>query len=293
MPGTYVRRDVPPYAIVNGPDASVIEYRFSKYEVEQLLDSKWWLKDISTILEKYFSLASMDYADATELISRVHQAKLPYLPKRFFWINTEKRIFQKNTDYNIIVGPSHIDIWHKKSQKNLIDKPIGFHLFPISAVSMFSNQLNDFIRWWSEWMGKVILFVPDFRIGNAGMAARERDGRFISPRDISEKNSKECYLASISMLDMLKPLEDVRFWFWCLNGREEINKKNGLYSNSIGEYRHPLWNYNHLIKRYGGKVIDIKKYFPEVESFIVDGSIHPTDIGYKKMANIFEKYNWN
>jgi acetyltransferase-like isoleucine patch superfamily enzyme len=40
--GTVVTKDVPPYAIVGGNPAKIIRYRFSKDQVNVLIDSKWW-----------------------------------------------------------------------------------------------------------------------------------------------------------------------------------------------------------------------------------------------------------
>ncbi len=40
--GSVVVKDVPPYAIVGGVPATIIRYRFSKHEIENLLSLNWW-----------------------------------------------------------------------------------------------------------------------------------------------------------------------------------------------------------------------------------------------------------
>ena len=47
-----VTKDVPPYAIVGGNPATVIKYRFSETQIEQLLDLKWWDWSIEKITQQ-------------------------------------------------------------------------------------------------------------------------------------------------------------------------------------------------------------------------------------------------
>jgi len=47
--GSVVTKNVPPYAIVAGNPAEIKGYRFSDAVIKQLLDSKWWNKDINEI----------------------------------------------------------------------------------------------------------------------------------------------------------------------------------------------------------------------------------------------------
>lgn len=49
--GSHVVKDVPPYSIVGGNPAQVIEYRFNKEQIEELLKIKWWDWDESKINE--------------------------------------------------------------------------------------------------------------------------------------------------------------------------------------------------------------------------------------------------
>ena len=47
--GAVVNIDVPPYAVVVGNPARIVRYRFSKEMINELLESKWWEKDIEEI----------------------------------------------------------------------------------------------------------------------------------------------------------------------------------------------------------------------------------------------------
>ncbi len=53
--GSIVTKDVPPYGIVGGNPAKLIKYRFSESEIEYLLESKWWEKDLIWLKENYKS----------------------------------------------------------------------------------------------------------------------------------------------------------------------------------------------------------------------------------------------
>ena len=46
-----VTKDVPPYAIVAGVPARVIKYRFSKGQIDKLMEIKWWNRDEKWICE--------------------------------------------------------------------------------------------------------------------------------------------------------------------------------------------------------------------------------------------------
>jgi len=49
--GSVVTKDVPPYAVVAGNPAKIIKYRFDKDIINQLLNLKWWDKNINDILK--------------------------------------------------------------------------------------------------------------------------------------------------------------------------------------------------------------------------------------------------
>ncbi len=50
--GSFVNKDVPPYAIVAGSPAKVISYRFDQSTIKALLASKWFEKDLDWLSSK-------------------------------------------------------------------------------------------------------------------------------------------------------------------------------------------------------------------------------------------------
>lgn len=46
LAGAVVSKDVPPYAIVGGVPAKILRYRYSPDDIELLLKTKWWNKNI-------------------------------------------------------------------------------------------------------------------------------------------------------------------------------------------------------------------------------------------------------
>lgn len=285
-PNSFINSDVPDYAIMAGSPAVIIGYRFSEEIRYRLKKSEWWKKDFSGFIssknKKYNYVNNIDILDFLENSDEL-------LPITRYYINTVKSIYKENNINRLITGPSHIDIWRKKILYENLRAPENFHLIPIAAVSLFSSQLNSLINWWIEWFDEVLLFVPDFRIGNISIYSDKSDGRFISSDHMSAEVSLECYQRGIRQLDIFAKTKKVMFWFWSLYGREAFNIKKGKFM-SDGEYKHPIWNYTDVYRKYKEYTLNVSDFFShdEIIKNIVDMSIHPTDECYLNFNSIFE-----
>ena len=205
------------------------------------------MKDISSLTNVGKS-NTIDYVNNFTLIDNVHNRKLPELTKKRIHINTVRKTFAVDESSRMIVGPSHVDLWFTKYNRRQTPIPKNSHLIPIPALSSFSDQLHSLVKWWLEWFDDVILFVPDFRIGNVATDKKTKDGRYIRQDITGDENSIKCYELGLESLDKLIKTGKVKLFFWCLFGREFLNKKEGKYINLDGEYDHPIWNYSKLKK---------------------------------------------
>lgn len=63
--GAVVNKDVPPYAIVVGVPAKIVKYRFSKEQINELLEIKWWNWPLKVIKENFEWMLSSNVDDIT------------------------------------------------------------------------------------------------------------------------------------------------------------------------------------------------------------------------------------
>lgn len=58
--GAVVTKDIPPYAIVGGIPAKILEYRYDNDTIAFLMNFKWWDKDIKWLEDNYYLLCDID-----------------------------------------------------------------------------------------------------------------------------------------------------------------------------------------------------------------------------------------
>lgn len=286
LPNTYVENDVPPYAVVGGSPARLIEYRFSEEERAFLSDIK--------IEESDFSL---DFWRNKKLnFQNIEQFKTNYRYRKIQLTDYDSQEKATNLiDSKILVlGPSHVDRWI-----NLIkDKQLGhppFVLFGRGGLSITSPSITNYVDFWLSRDSRniVVILVPDFRIGNSYILENDRNALFIDKNlmkgDESDRILRRRYF---NVLDNLsdKYGKRVRYIFWCQYGRQYLNIKQGKYIDNNGNYKH-IMDYNQLKMRYAKNIIDI----PEIDNYLDyierDGSIHPTIAGYNFLEKIIKESN--
>lgn len=280
LPNSFVDKDIPDYAVVGGSPAKLIDYRFDNIIINEILQCKWWKKDLSSI----FNCQSIDYTRISDVLDKIKKTKCKDLFLKRINVNTiNTSILDVSYIESFVTGPSHIELWKNYINENKLTQPSSFLLYPIPAVSLFSNQLEKLIFWGRDFFKNIVLFVPDFRIGNIGAFDEKiRDARFINPNYMSDEISIQCYSLGRDKLDIFSSLGNVKFIFWCLFGRESFNKKEGKYIEN-GEYKHPIWNYEDMINIYNKHVFDVRNDFYDITDLVVDQSIHPTLGCYKKL----------
>ncbi|MGX9739958.1 hypothetical protein [Pseudocitrobacter corydidari] len=165
----------------------------------------------------------------------------------------------------------------------------------VNGLSLYSKRLINLIDFYiGNGLGDVVLFVPDFRIGNVilkSSAEISLDPLFISKNKISSDSDCELYKMALNILDelVLKYGSKIKFIFWCLMGRECENKKLGRYVFD-NQYRHPVWNYSEIKNRYFDNILKMPGIENDIEHCIHNnGTIHPNDRGY----DVLEKHILN
>ena len=66
--GAVVNKNVPPYAVVVGNPGRVVRYRFSENRIQELLEEKWWEKELKDLQEgiQEFQIPSVPVEDRFE-----------------------------------------------------------------------------------------------------------------------------------------------------------------------------------------------------------------------------------
>ncbi|QMD54611.1 CatB-related O-acetyltransferase [Citrobacter sp. RHB35-C21] len=264
-----VVEDVPDYAIVAGIPAKIIGYRFPQDKIFLFKKVKWWDKDISALFED----KKINLVNNSDFIDKIANAILPDKKINTYYYNNFDGLLTPLKKENVIIGPSHIYLWQKAISSGQY-MPNNYFLVGIQGVSSFSENFTKTIKWLSNIFKEVYYFVPDFRIGNAGLLndeTDEQDGLFIDPNLMNNENDKRCYQRGISFLDDMATITNVHYIFWCLSGRESINKRDGKFIFD-GNYKHPIWNLSELKEKYQEKMVLVEEIGINVlENTINDG----------------------
>lgn len=275
--------DIPPFTIAAGNPAKVIDERFSTTEIKSLIsNSEWWHKDISSIMDDKKRNITGNISFLSEL-----EKDFPLLQKNRVYFNGISKQITEMPFVRCIAGPSHIHIWQKAVFDGKL-KPENYFLLGIPGISSYSNNFTKAIVWLSTRFEEVYFFVPDFRIGNSGLTSSgDFDGIFIDPVIINKEIDTLSFKSGMSKLKELSKLKNIKFLFWCLTGRETINKENGKFTNN-GIYRHPIWNLSEMKEEFPNSFVDLNSIgINIIEDTLKDGTIHPNELGLKKLDAIF------
>lgn len=289
LPNSTVVKDVESYEIVGGNPAVHIGYKFNIGDRLKLEKSQWWLYDFSDILSKQKTRAkteNYDYRDS-ELINKLFLLdKNKKLNVLCSYGSPCEQGLKKTWPKKLIVGPSHVYIWQQLYLEGKSEIPKDAFIFPTNAASATSENIMKLLEWGALNFEEVIYFVPDFRIGNAGL--KYLDGKFISPYELNEQNDLIGYNMAISFLDQLAQYKNIKMLFWCLYGREFFNRKNLQYVDDSGNYNHPVWNYKNIRERYVENILDIDESIFNFDSDVHQKTIHPNLKCYDKLKIIID-----
>lgn len=130
---------------------------------------------------------------------------------------------------------------------------------------------------------RALCFVPDFRIGNRSLRdpAPVESYLGVAKELISDENDRRMFDAVMDRVRSIRDSNpDARFVFWCLGGRELLNREQGRYMEG-GKYRHPVWNLAEVEAEIGESVVSLQGMVqhPLGRMLHIDGSAHPSQVG--------------
>ena len=283
-PNSVVTSDIPNYCIVAGNPAKIIKYRFDKIEQNILDSNKIEEQSFDSI---FWNDPVFNFADIHRI--PLYKTELRKIRKKKFFINKVEKNFYSNL---LVVGPSHVARWITKVNENELNIP-NFEMWGIGGLSIFSKSIDNWCRFWFELnnKNKILLFVPDFRIGNSILFDKAKNPIFIYKNLMKLPNAdEELKYKTYARLDYLSHeyKERIKFIFWCQYGRQKLNILAGRHLNPVsGNYEH-IFNYEELTDRYKENTLDIPnddKYLTYIEH---DNTIHPTNSGYSFLERMIK-----
>ena len=190
--------------------------------------------------------------------------------------------FDRPSDPITVAGPSHARRYRNAVEVGRLApprRPIAW--MDIASASMLHPQFRS--ASFANEPEPALVFVPDFRIGNRSLRDPEATQSYIGVAKelISPENDRRIYA---NIMDEVLRIRDAnpeaRFLFWCLGGREYMNRVRGAYNTPQG-YRHPVWNLGEVEDAVGDRVISLQPMFehPLAPMIHIDGSAHPSNVG--------------
>lgn len=288
-PRSVVKDDVESYDIVAGNPAIKIGSRLDRNEELKIENFDWTEIDFRVV----FSNSRNNYFNLD------HIQNLFYKSKKDLKLR-EINEYKYNTDDSVevkteiaILGPSHIYNWRVNiSNGNLSDPP--FLLYGDVGMSIYSTAFKRFLDWWILKLDrKAVLLVPDFRVGNPMLGTlSNHEARFIDKDLISKINDLELKLLSLKILSEYRLLygSKLKFVFWSLYAREQINIRKGKYLDQNNTYSHPYWNYSEYFNEFESCSIDISIIGNRILELIeADDTVHPTLEGYSFLSDFISR----
>lgn len=213
-----------------------------------------------------------------------------------------EHIFNDLSQPKTIVGPSHIVRWGQYLKHGSLERPVSpSDLIGYGGAPVWSKKNLDMVEQRAQQNLKTLLIVADFRFGNEISLRENRDSIPLFISGFSGINAKAINPENDAFMlkRCLKALEawnnkfnnSIKFIFWDLFCRQVQDR---LAARHIADkkYHHPHWNLAPIQAMLPtNRVIDLVPLlsFPmhETMRLFIDGSSHPSLIGYKFIINCF------
>jgi hypothetical protein len=190
----------------------------------------------------------------------------------------------------LVIGPSHIVRFEHAIKTRLIpDLAVSYKLLGLGGMPIWSPLISDLLQTPKiDETERIFFLVGDFRFGNSIL----KDSIYPKPCSLEGHNGINgnlisdgadhlLYRLSLSFLDKYSAFSHLRarFLFWDLCYRELSNSKQGRYQQD-GRYRHPVWNYSDVCKRYPKHGIESSAIVNDGSALFIDNSAHPSVLGH-------------
>lgn len=256
--------------------------------------------DVNAPAFQIFSYAHHSQVKPTPLF--VHAFKAVTSPtakssKIFF-----EQIFHDRSQPKIIAGPSHVVRWAHQLKHGDLDRPASLSdLVGYGGAPVWSKKLFDMVEQDHQPHTKTLLMVGDFRFGNEICLKSNRETLPLFLSGLSGINAHAINPANDSFMlkKCINALEswntkfnnNIRFIFWDLLCRQVQDRLAGRHISNR-KYQHPNWNLGSLQTLLpSNRVIDLTPLLSlpmhEAMRLFIDGSSHPSLIGYKFIINCF------